>query len=164
MKKLPPDSFLTKEQFVSDINCDNNSKYVRSSYESMENNIGLHVYNNLLTKIKELYFSQFCDNKEQHYFAIDGTYNLNYNYELCLDKSVYDVVNGVPISINHEDRTRNGEIKSIKQVILNNLSLFNNKNIIFDRLNNYKIVSKDFKKLLTFLTKNRKIKQMKNQN
>lgn len=167
----------TKDEIVSTINYNNKTNFVRSSYESKENNIGLRIYNNLLAKIKELYFNYFCDNKQQRYIAIDGTYNLNYNYELCLNESAYDIINGVPICINHEDKTRNNEINSIKKIILNNLSLFKNNILIFDRayhssnffdfldehnikfiircrnniklndrLNNYNIVSKEFKK------------------
>jgi len=123
----------TKEQNTSYINSLNNTQFTRQAYDAKENNIPIKIYENILSKILELYNNSYNNDKVK-IIAIDGTYSNDYNIKKSLNMGFYDIENNVPIDIKLCSKENNNkEIKCSINYIKKNIDIFRNNIVVCDR-------------------------------
>lgn len=129
---------ITKNAIISEINLNNNKCIHNSCFLKKQNNISLKWFELLLFKISNLCDEYILKNNNSKnktkIVAIDGTYSNNHKQKPMLNLGIYDVTNKIPINLVFKDaRNRNKEILSATKFIKNNVSLFKNSIILFDR-------------------------------
>jgi DDE family transposase len=125
----------TKQDIVSSLNNTNDTNISRQGYDSKESNIPTQMYINLLNEIIDYYNMSTNTIIENNIIAIDGTYNINNNYELMLNIGVFDISNNIPINIKLIGAdNQNKEVQASTNYIKENIDKFKNSIIVADRL------------------------------
>ena len=125
----------TKQSITSNYNFNNGIDVTRSSYYKKSEKIPLNVYNIMLNELKICYNNEFVfeNDVNMNIYAVDGcNNNTNNNCDFMelnrtLNMGVFDIVNGIPIYLEHIEDGVNTEISQLKILI----QKYNIKNTIF---------------------------------
>src|SRR5580704_13548089 len=107
----------TKQSITSSLNYDNGTMFTRQAYDAKESNIPPSVYINVHNDL----YTYYCDTftKERiNIVGVDGTYNINRQYDEQLNMGVFDISNLIPIKLESFGREgKNKEAQSLMNMI-----------------------------------------------
>jgi len=163
---------ITQQEIIISLNIKNKENIYYTSYCRKLDNIDSIIFKNILNDLKELHSEIINENNKKYYFyAVDGTYNINKEYEQILNLSIFDVYEQLPIDISKCSTIRNEPLyfkdfinkckldEHFKKYIFIGDRLYCSKDLIIFLINNTKFIIRVKKKNIEGLFKNKLIKE-----